>query len=153
MSLFEEFEQHIMKIESNIDSWISKLGLSYNHFAVLYSLMYSEEKNDLCTQKKICDEWYIPKQTVFNICKEYREKGWIEFAESAQDKREKILRLTDIGREYAKPIYQMSSQLSDKIFAKFGKRKTAQLFALLTELDELCKTEIDKIERKNENPI
>ncbi|THA09887.1 MarR family transcriptional regulator [Rodentibacter pneumotropicus] len=35
-------------------------------------------------------EWYIPKQTIFNICKEYREKGWIEFCESQSDKREKL---------------------------------------------------------------
>ncbi|WP_265778704.1 MarR family transcriptional regulator [Avibacterium sp. 21-599] len=50
-----------------------KLGLGYNHFAVLHSLAVAE--NEQCTQKQICEEWLLPKQTLFNVCKEYKEKG------------------------------------------------------------------------------
>ncbi|MCW9719008.1 MarR family transcriptional regulator [Avibacterium sp. 21-599] len=32
-------------------------------------------ENEQCTQKQICEEWLLPKQTLFNVCKEYKEKG------------------------------------------------------------------------------
>ncbi len=87
MSNFEKLGKQISEVDATIEAWIAKLGLGYNHFAVLYSLVAAE--NGQCTQKQICDEWLLPKQTVFNVCKEYKEKGWIEFSESAVDKREK----------------------------------------------------------------
>ena len=126
--------QRIAELESALDMWINKLEIGYNHFAVLYSLVAAQDEQ--CTQKKISEEWYLPKQTVFNICKEYKEKGWIEFSESQTDKRERVMRLSNAGKSYAEPIYQATEQLSDKVFARFGKKKTAQLFSLLSEFSE-----------------
>lgn len=67
MNNFDLLGNHIGEMCDVMDVWIAKLSYSYNHFAVLYSL--SNAKNGQCTQKQICDEWYLPKQTVFNICK------------------------------------------------------------------------------------
>lgn len=142
MSNFDKLGQQMNEMDATMDAWISKLGLGYNHYAVLYSLAAAE--NGQCTQKQICDEWCLPKQTVFNVCKEYKEKGWIEFSESAVDKREKILRLTADGKAKAEPIWAATHQLSDKVFAKFGKRKTEQLFALMAEFCVVCREQIDK---------
>lgn len=90
MNNFELLDKHISEIDEVLDTWIEqKFLLNYNHFAVLYCLASAE--NGQCTQKQICDEWYLPKQTVFNICKEFREKGWIEFYPSSTDKRERIM--------------------------------------------------------------
>ena len=38
MNYFDELGNCISQIDNVIDQWINKLGLSYNHFAVLYSL-------------------------------------------------------------------------------------------------------------------
>ena len=90
MNNFELLGKHISEIDEVLDTWIDlKFALNYNHFAVLYCLAGAESGQ--CTQKQICDEWYMPKQTVFNICKEFREKGWIEFYPSSRDKRERIM--------------------------------------------------------------
>ena len=96
MNNFELLGKHISEIDEVLETWIKqKFSLNYNHFAVLYCLAGAE--NGQCTQKQICDEWYMPKQTVFNICKEFREKGWIEFYPSPTDKRERIMQLTNAG--------------------------------------------------------
>lgn len=144
MNHFDELGQAIGQIDNTVNHWIDKLGLTYNHFAVLYSLANASDGQ--CTQKYICDEWYLPKQTVFNICKEYKEKGWIEFSESRADKREKILRLTQTGQAYAEPILQKTQAISEQAFAKFGERKTKQLFALMQEFSEIFQQHIDKYE-------
>ncbi|UTO05135.1 MarR family transcriptional regulator [Moraxella sp. FZLJ2107] len=130
MNYFNELGNAIAQIDGAVEHWIVKLGLTYNHFAVLYSLA---DNADGTTQKQICDEWYIPKQTIFNICKEYKEKGLLEFYPSATDKREKIMRLTDAGRAVAEPILAKTHDISKQVFAEFGTEKTAQLFALMHE--------------------
>ncbi|THA06790.1 MarR family winged helix-turn-helix transcriptional regulator [Rodentibacter pneumotropicus] len=142
MNNFDLLGKHIAEMDNLLDSWITKLGGYYNHFAVLYSL--SNAENGQCTQKQIGEEWYIPKQTIFNICKEYREKGWIEFFESQSDKREKIMRLTESGKQQAEPIYQVTVTLFERVFNVFGQQKTAQLFALMGEFNRIWRTEIEK---------
>lgn len=144
MNHFDELGKHISEIDSAVNQWIKKLGLSYNHFAVLYSL--TNAPNGQCTQKQIGDEWYLPKQTVFNICKEYKEKGWIEFEISPNDKREKIMRLTPDGRATAEPILQATLSISEQAFSDFGKKKTMQLFTLMREFSEIFQKHIDKYE-------
>ena len=144
MNYFDELGNRIGEIDDTINQWIKKLGLSYNHFAVLYSL--ANAPNGQCTQKQISDEWYLPKQTVFNICKEYKEKGWIEFEISPNDKREKIMRLTADGKAQAEPVLQATQSISEQALAEFGKKKTMQLFALMREFSEIFQKYIDKYE-------
>ncbi|QIM66451.1 DNA-binding protein [Mannheimia granulomatis] len=139
MSHFDELSTHIGKMDAVMESWIAKLGLTYNHFAVLHTL--AEQPNG-CTQKQIADEWYLPKQTVFNICKEYREKSWIEFAESESDKRERILLLTEQGKAQAMPIKIATDSIFARAFEHFGAKKTEQLFKLMAELGDICQEEI-----------
>lgn len=142
MHQIEQLNFHISEVENTLDAWIAKCGVGYNHFAVLYSLMDKGE----CTQKFICDEWFLPKQTVFNICKEYKEKGLIEFSESETDKRAKVMRLTPDGKAYAEPIWTATEQFTQKIFAAFGDKKTKQLFGLLAEFSEVTRQQVEKVD-------
>lgn len=142
MKYFDELGKHISEMDDVVNQWIKRLGLNYNHFAVLYSL--ANAPNGQCTQKYICDEWLLPKQTVFNICKEYKANGWLEFSESQTDKREKIMYLTESGRAQATPIMHMTQNLYEHIFAQFGETKTAQLFALMHEFNTICRQQMDK---------
>lgn len=143
MNNFDLLGKHISAIDDVLDSWIEQtFEVNYNHFAVLYSLARAE--NGRCTQKQIADEWYMPKQTVFNICKEFREKGWIEFHPSETDKRERMMSLTEVGKQQAKPIYSTTIEAVDRAFNVFGKQKTAQLFALMEEFSIVCRDEMNK---------
>lgn len=149
MNEFELLGKKITEVDDTIDIWIKKLGLSNSQFAVLYSLASSPDKR--CTQKYICEEWLLPKQTVFNICKEYKENGWIIFSESTLDKRERILNLTEIGISHAETILQATHRMSEKTFTHFGKKKTAQLFKLLEEFCLICREQINEIDLGKES--
>ncbi|MFC0322708.1 MarR family winged helix-turn-helix transcriptional regulator [Gallibacterium melopsittaci] len=135
--------KYVSEADATMEMWIAKLGLSYNSYAVLYSLAAAE--NQGLTQKQISEEWFLPKQTVFNICKEFKAKGWIEFRESATDKRERMMYLTDVGQAKAEPVWQLTDQLSQKTFAVLGKQKTTQLFALLQEFSRICQKQMEEI--------
>ncbi len=144
MNNFEILGRHIGEIDGLIERWIKKQNFSYNNFAVLYTLATSSDGQ--CTQKQIAEEWYLPKQTVFNICKDYKEKGWIEYSESSTDKRERIMRLTAAGKACAEPLAQATTSMIDAAFGAFGKKKTAQLFRLMTEFCQVCGEKIDEFE-------
>ena len=97
---FDELGKKIGDIDKRIDMLIAKTGLSYSEFAVLYTLA----KDGRSTQKKIGQEWFIPKQTVFNVCKDFRQKGLVQIGEQSADKRERAMSLTQKGHDVADPI-------------------------------------------------
>lgn len=140
---FDQLGRQISEVDHVIERWIKKLGLNYNSYAVLYSLASADDFKT--TQKQICEDWMLPKQTVFNVCKEFRERGWIELTDSPNDKRERILHLTPLGKVNAMPVLHASQTLSERTFNIFGEERSAHLFSLLAAFCEVCGQEINKM--------
>ena len=130
---FDDLGKKISEIDERIDALIAKTGLSYSEFAVLYTLA----KDGSSTQKKIGQEWLIPKQTVFNVCKDFRQKGLVQPSEQSADKRERAMSLTQKGRDAADPIV-----LGERVFARLGEKNAQKLFSLLERFCEICDDEI-----------
>ena len=136
---FDDLGKKISEINGRIDALIAKTGLSYGEFAVLYTLA----KDGRSTQKKIGEEWLIPKQTVFNVCKDFRQKGLVQIGEQSTDKRECAMSLTQKGHDVADPIVHASDELGERVFARLGKKNAEKLFSLLTRFCEICDKEIE----------
>ena len=135
---FDDLGKKISEIDECIDALIAKTGLSYSEFAVLYTLA----KDGRSTQKKISEEWLIPKQTVFNVCKDFRQKGLVQIGERSADKRECAMSLTQKGHDIADPIVRASDELGERVFARLGEKNAQKLFLLLTRFCEICDKEI-----------
>lgn len=133
MNHLDQLGTRIGRIDSALDQWIKQQGLGYNSFAVLYTL--ATEGN--CTQKYIGTEWCLPKQTVSTTCKALAEQGLLVWEEGAEDKRERLLSLTEKGKAHVLPLMREAQAFSGKIFAAFGAKRTARLFADLDALAEL----------------
>ena len=85
------------------DEWAKAHGLSSNELLFLYSLY---EADNHCTQREISQRWFIPKQTINTILKDFERKGYVRLSSSADDKRNKLIRLTPAGMDYAKGIIE-----------------------------------------------
>ncbi len=83
------------------EEWAKAHGLSVNSLLVLCAIYDGGED---CTQKKISQRWMIPKQTVNMVFKEFERKGFVELFFLPEDKRNKVIRLTRAGKEYADTI-------------------------------------------------
>ena len=136
---FDDLGKKISEIDKRIDALIAKTGLSYSEFAVLYTLA----KDGRSTQKKIGEEWLIPKQTVFNVCKDFRQKGLVQIGKQSTDKRERAMSLTQKGHDVADPIVRASDELGERVFARLGEKNAQKLFSLLTRFCEICDKEIE----------
>ena len=135
---FDDLGKKISEINGRIDALIAKTGLSYGEFAVLYTLA----KDGRSTQKKISEEWLIPKQTIFNVCKDFRQKELVQPSEQSVGKRERAMSLTQKGRDAADPIVRASDELGERVFVRLGEKNTQKLFSLLERFCEICDDEI-----------
>lgn len=105
-------------------------------------MLYTLAKDGRSTQKKISEGWLIPKQTVFNVCKDFRQKGLVQIGEQSADKRERAMSLTQKGCDAADPIVRASDELGERVFARLGEKNTEKLFSLLERFCEICDDEI-----------
>ncbi len=78
-------------------------GVKVNTLSLLFALDDGQPR----TQKQICEEWIIPKTTINTVVKECAAAGYVELTQVG---REKLLRLTPAGQQYAqevlRPFYQ-----------------------------------------------
>lgn len=100
--------------------WARAHGLSSFSLFVLDSLYGSENG---CTQKQICRDWMLPKQTVNSILKGFEEKGYITSRVSEEDKRKRLIFLTGEGMAYGEAIISELRGLEERIMEKMGKEK------------------------------
>lgn len=103
MNYFREEIRKIMISVNMIDGIYTmsanKAGMKYNTFALLYAL----DDGQPHSQKDICEHWLIPKTTINTIVKECINAGYVVLDTLSRTK-EKNIRLTDKGREFARPV-------------------------------------------------
>ncbi len=98
------------------EEWAKTQGLSSNGVLVLYS--FCEE--EACTQKIISQKWCIPKQTVNTILKDFLKKGYVEMFSMPEDKRNKLICLTDSGKKYADEVMNRLHEKEMYVMEKMG---------------------------------
>lgn len=116
------------------EEWSKAHGLSFNSVMVLYSI-YEEAGN--CTQKVISQKWLIPKQTVNMILKDFEKRGLIELVPLQTDKRNKLIKPTAAGKEYAGAIITELRKLELFTIEKMGVERMERInegMALFVEL-------------------
>ena len=83
------------------EEWAKAHGLSVNSLLVLCAI---HDGGDDCTQKKISQRWLIPKQTINMVFKDFERRGFVKLFPLPEDKRNKVIRFTRAGKEYADTI-------------------------------------------------
>lgn len=94
-------------------------GISYNKSAILISIFDYEE----VTQRKICAEWGLPKQTVSTLCKSFEQDGFIAYKATSNDNREKYLVMTEKRRTEFQSLMNKLNAVESYAFQKMGKEQ------------------------------
>ncbi len=114
--------------------WAKAQGLSVNSLLVLCAI---HDGGDNCTQKKISQRWLIPKQTINMVFKDFEHKGLVELYPLPEDKRNKVIRFTKAGKEYADTIVARLRKVELSAIEEIGVERMQQLnenMALFTKL-------------------
>ena len=95
--------------------WARARGLSYFELLVLLSLAEGEQ-----TQKRVCAQWLLPKQTVHSILHAFQAAGRVELEALPADRRNKAVRLTPAGRAWALPIAAELTEHEQEVWWALG---------------------------------
>ena len=93
-------------------------------------LIWFSEKG--CYQSDICDRLSATKQTVSAIVKKFQKLGYVSLAESGTDRRNKLLQLTDAGREYVGRIIQPAADAEIDAMTELCGKDIKELVRLTT---------------------
>lgn len=113
----------------------SVLGIGYPEMMVLYALETMGQQ----TQKQIAENFGMQKQTVHTVISALNKQGYLILESGKEDKREKLVILTESGQKYAGQIIAPLRKAEEKIYKTIGSEKmqaiceTLDLFNLLFE--------------------
>lgn len=107
--------------------------LTANELFVLDILWFAPEG---CTQTEICERLSSNKQTIAAIITRFWKKGYLTLEEVAEDRRNKRIRFTDAGREYAGAIIPPAAEAENSAMAELGLENLTELIDLTTKLTE-----------------
>lgn len=111
----------------------------------LFTLCALHENPNGCTQKQICEEWIMPKQTVSTILKTLEHAGYIYHSPSATDGRSKIIRLTDAGRAYIHPIVGTLLNAEHHTLAQMSEKSRRAMLGGMSLFCDIFSKEIEKV--------
>lgn len=128
----EEISKKLLKIHREIHGFYSEyaksMGLTLAGLEVL--LIIWDEKE--CSQNKIVQNSFLPKQTVNAIIQKLLKYEVIELSIEDSDKRNKIIRFTKKGKEYVNTIVPKVKDLEYRALDALGKEKTNDLLNIIT---------------------
>ncbi|MFU2113624.1 MarR family transcriptional regulator [[Pasteurella] aerogenes] len=134
---------HSPNILEQIGDVCTQVNLSYavfaknhhinaNELAIFYTLWTQEQ----VTQKYIADKYHLAKQTINSLCKRLETDGFIASNVKENNKREKVISLTDKGKAFAQPIIVPLLKQEEQVIDEFG---IERLVFLLNEMNALQK--------------
>ena len=108
-------------------------GLTANELFVLDILWFAPEG---CTQTEICERLSANKQTIAAVIDRFRKKGLLWCEEVAEDRRNKRIRFTEAGRQYAGAVIPPAAEAENLAMAELGIEKLTELVNLTARLTE-----------------
>ncbi|WP_050740759.1 MarR family winged helix-turn-helix transcriptional regulator [Acetobacterium bakii] len=99
-------------------------NLPTSEYWVLYYLFASK---DQCTQKDICDQYCMSKQTVNTAQKHLETKGYLRRRTDANDKRSRQMMLTEKGHAFANEKIAPVLEAENRVFFRMGEEGRRQL--------------------------
>lgn len=147
----EYWNKYIQEINSAVErtdylyeKWAKQHGINSYVMQVMY-MIYASEINK---QKDIVENYGMPKQTVNTVITDLQRKGYIRLTPDENDKRSKIIILTDEGRRYAENIVNPLLNCEKEVLAKMGKERVEMLISTMNQYAELLEQKISKSSKK-----
>ena len=109
------------------DEYAKRNGMMMKTLLVVNVLFYAE---DGMTQKEICRRTFQSKQTVNLIIKNLLAETYVTVTEVPENKRNKIVRMTDAGRAYCEKIVRHITWAEDTAMSMFTPEEQKQLIDL-----------------------
>lgn len=109
------------------DEYAKRHGMLMKTLLVVNALFYAK---DGMTQSEICKRTFQSKQTVNLIIKNLLSDDYVTVTEVPENKRNKIVQMTDAGRAYCEKVVRHITWAEDTAMSMFTQEEQTQLIAL-----------------------
>lgn len=109
------------------DEYAKRHGMMMNTLLVLNVLFYAKEG---MTQTEICRRTFQSKQTVNLIIKNLLTNAYVTVTEVPQNKRSKVVRMTEASRNYCEKVVRHITWAEDTAMSMFTAGEQKQLIDL-----------------------
>lgn len=116
----------------------------------LLFVLYELDHGDYITQKMIADYTGIPKQTVNTVIRGLIADECVTLTAGKNDRREKLVVLTEKGKEYAKEVLEPLYALEERVFAVMGEERVQQMIDTIFLFNTVFEKEMKRGMKENE---
>lgn len=115
------------------------LGISEGAMWILYTLSLYDKP---FTQSELCEEVFMPKQTVNSALKKLEQEGYILLQFSENNKKSKQIILTGSGKNLADNTVTKIIAAEKNVFNRFGSAEVQELFRYYGRYIEYLRSEL-----------
>lgn len=112
------------------DEYAKRNGMLMKTLLVVNILFYAEKG---LTQRDICSRTFQSKQTVNLIIQNLLKEAYVTVEERKENKREKLVEMTDAGRAYCEKVVRHITWAEDTAMSMFTAKEQKQLIDLSRE--------------------
>ena len=120
---------------ASYEDYAKSVGLNFTSLSIL-SAIYETEN---CTQKMLCEQCFLPKQTVNSAVTAFYKRGWIRMQELPEDRRNKTIHFTEQGRHEAACILQKVQESERTAMDRLSREEQDLLISLTRRYVDACK--------------
>ena len=131
----------IIKCRGVYSQWAKLTGVSYNRMLVFYTI----RDYGYCTQKQMCDQYLLPRQTINNIVAALCREGLLTEDPARRQGREKAYILTKAGVDYSAHHLASLNAVEDRAAQIFGKERISAMADLVMEYDHALETALEEM--------
>lgn len=137
----QEYCSCLHEWDAAYEDYAKSVGLSYTSLCILNAIY----ETDGCTQKQLCSLCFLPKQTVNAAVTGFYDKGWLRMQELPEDRRNKALHLTELGRSEAGHILQNLQECARIAMGSLTESEQEQLLSLTRRYMSACISAMKKL--------
>ncbi len=140
---FEHFNQLYKELDETYQGFAAKCGLSASAMWIIYSLRAG---GDGCnTQAEIAKLYFLKKQSVCSAIRKLEQDGYIVLLSAPNNAKNKILKLTDKGVDYAEEKIDALLKAEKSTFDSLTIRERDQFIKLYEKYIASLKSNINAI--------
>lgn len=113
-------------------------------------VLYSLKTGAVLTQRQITEEIGLVKATVNTVIRDLKKRGFVILDPGRHDRREKLVLLTEQGKQYADNIIDPLLAAEERISGKIGNERMEQTIGTMELFNLLFEKELKERERRHE---
>lgn len=129
------------KIDQAYEVWATKHKLTLYELLMFYEIFQKE--NMEITQKDLSMKLGAPKTSVNSLIKKQLQAGYIEMRINPQNKREKIISMTESGEHFAKSLVQPLLQYEEEAMEMLDDRDVETVITVQNKFADILMSKME----------